>query len=258
MTRRKWTRDETILAFYLYRQIPFKEAKDSHPDVRRLAKLVDRTPSSVKMKIGNFGSFDPELKRQGITGLKNASRLDKEIWDEYHDNWEALIDQSEMLIAEKEVEIEDTANLISSKSEAHPHMRGKESLAMLRIRKNQRIFRKMVLSAYETKCCITGVDIETLLVASHIKPWAESNSSEKLDPHNGLCLNAFHDRAFDRGLIAISDDYSIMVSKQVSHSSNNAVRNLLFRYDGQQMKLPIRYIPGQDFMEWHRTNVYQR
>ena len=256
---RRWTREETIIVFYLYCQIPFKDSNKSHPDVQRFAKLVDRTPSAVNMKIGNFGSFDPELKRRGITGLRNASRLDKEIWDEFHDNWQALIDESERLISEREKEVDGAPDVITpdiEAIEAYTQMQGKERLAVRRVRENQPFFRKAILAAYESECCITGIDIETLLVASHIKPWAESDSSEKLNPQNGLCLNALHDRAFDRGLIAVSDDYMIMVSGQVSYSSNDAVRSLLLGYEGQQIKLPTRFIPRPDFIEWHRNNIF--
>ncbi len=250
---RRWTRDETIIVFYLYCQIPFKDSNKSHTDVQRFAKLVNRTPSAVNMKIGNFGSFDPELKRRGITGLRNASRLDKEIWDEFHDNWQALIDESERLIAEREGKTEITPHI-----GAHTQKYGKERLAVRTVRENQPFFRKAILSAYESECCITGIDIETLLVASHIKPWAESDSSEKLNPQNGLCLNALHDRAFDRGLIAVANDYTIIVSRQVSHTTSAAVRNMLLGYEGQKIKLPTRFIPRPDFMEWHRNNVFVR
>ena len=253
---RKWTREETIIVFYLYCQIPFSKSKKSHPEVRRFAKLVDRTPSSVNMKIGNFGSFDPELRRQGITGLQNASRLDKEIWNEFHDNWRALIDESQRLIAEREAEIGSEPDAIAPDIVAHTQMHGKERMAVRKIRENQPFFRKAILSAYESTCCITGIDIETLLIASHIKPWAESDSTEQLNPRNGLCLNALHDRAFDRGLIAVEDDYSVIVSKRVSHSRNDAVRSLLLGYEGRQIKLPTRFIPGSDFIEWHRNNIF--
>ena len=47
-------------------------------------------------------------------------------------------------------------------------------------------------------------------VGSHIKPWAEDKSN-RLNPHNGICLNSIHDRAFDRGLITIDKGYKIII-----------------------------------------------
>ncbi len=51
------------------------------------------------MKVGNFGSFDENLKAKNISGLKNASKLDRQIWDEFNGNWSALSYESENLIA---------------------------------------------------------------------------------------------------------------------------------------------------------------
>ncbi|WP_184449962.1 HNH endonuclease signature motif containing protein [Rhizobium sp. BK538] len=58
------------------------------------------------------------------------------------------------------------------------------------------------------KCCATGLDIESLLVASHIHPWSASDDQERLDPYNGLLLSAALDAAFDRGLITLSPEGS--------------------------------------------------
>ena len=184
---------------------------------------------------------------------------DKEIWDEFHNDWQTLIDESERLIAEREKALNNILAVDRPlDSEEHTERVGRERLVVRRVRGNQPFFRKAILSAYDSQCCVTGIDIETLLVASHIKPWKESDSTEKLNPQNGLCLNALHDRAFDRGLIAVADDYTIMVSEQVSHSTNDAVRNLLLTYEGRQIKLPSRFVPRHDFIEWHRDNVFAR
>ncbi len=252
---RRWTREELLIVFNLYCRIPFNASSKNHPDVRHTAKLVGRTPDAVNMKIGNFGSFDPELKKREISGLRNASRLDKEIWDEFHSNWQVLIAESERLIAEREGEMNVD---IAHRAPGIYQGEGRERMAVRRIRENQSFFRRAILSVYDNKCCVTGIDIEALLVASHIKPWAESDKTEKLNPQNGLCLNALHDRAFDRGLIAVTDDYTFMVSSQVSHSTSDAARRLLLGYDGQKIELPSRFLPRPDFLSWHRNNIFIR
>ena len=250
--RRRWTREETLIVFNLYCRIPFKVSNKAHPDVQHIAKLIGRTPDSVNMKIGNLGSLDPELKKQGITGLSNRSRLDESVWNEFHNNWEELIDESEKLIAEREHSMGiQTQNLEDVQKE------GKDRKAIRNVRENQPFFRKAVLSAYESRCCVTGIDIETLLIASHIKPWRDSDSTEKLNPQNGLCLNALHDRAFDRGLISIADDYTVVVSKQVRKSSSDALREMLLRYEGRRIELPTRFLPRTDLLEWHRDKIFR-
>ncbi len=251
--RRRWTREETLIVFNLYCRIPFKDSNKAHPDVRYIARLIGRTPDSVNMKVGNFGSLDPELKRRGIRGLTNRSRLDESVWNEFHDNWQELIDESERLIAERE-----RALGIPTRSSENVQREGRDKIAERKVRENQPFFRKAILSAYESRCCVTGIDIETLLVASHIKPWAESDSTEKLNPQNGLCLNALHDRAFDRGLIAVTNDYKVVVSKQVTHSASDAVRKMLLSCDGQKITLPSRFLPRADLLTWHRDNVFVR
>ena len=62
INKRNWTREEEIIVFNLYCKIPFKNSSKNHPEVIKIANLINRTPSSVNMKIGNFGSFDPYFK----------------------------------------------------------------------------------------------------------------------------------------------------------------------------------------------------
>ena len=154
---RRWTREESIIVFNLYLRIPFKDSNKSHPDVLHFATLVDRTPDAVNMKIGNFGSLDPDLQKRGIKGLRNASRLDQAVWNEYHDDWQKLIEESEQLISERE-----SAIGISPQHHKDALPDGTEAMTVRRIRINQQFFRKAILSAYESKCCVTGIDIRTI------------------------------------------------------------------------------------------------
>ena len=239
--------------FNLYCRIPFKDSNKSHPEVRRFAELVGRTPSAVNAKIGNFGSLDPELKKRGISGLSHVAKLDRQVWDEFHQDWEALIDESDALIAARERELASP-----SESEEPAQQEGKEWDVVRKARQNQAFFRNAIISAYNGRCCVTGIDIEPLLIASHIKPWARSDGAEKLNPQNGLCLNALHDRAFDRGLITLAADFTILVSGQIARSANGAVQAMLLGYSGKRIRLPDRFVPRADFLAWHRDNVFRR
>jgi putative restriction endonuclease len=98
MTRDNWTREQTIVALNLYCKIPFNRVSSNHPDIIRIAKIIGRSPNSVKMKIGNFGSFDPELKMRGIVGLGNTSKLDDLVWNEFNNDWSNLAYESELLL----------------------------------------------------------------------------------------------------------------------------------------------------------------
>lgn len=86
----KWSEEETILAFYLYCQVPFSKITKTNPDIIRLAKILGRTPSSVGLKMANLAHFDPELRRRNRTGMSNASKLDEAVANRFCDNWEEL------------------------------------------------------------------------------------------------------------------------------------------------------------------------
>jgi len=88
------------------------------------------------------------------------------------------------------------------------------------------------------------------LVAGHILPWARDEKN-RLNPMNGLCLNALHDRAFDKGLITIDESYNIIVSKKVKHE-------LILQYDKKPIILPDRFLPDQKFLSYHRENIFLR
>ncbi len=71
-----WTEDQTTLALWLYRQIPFNRVASRHPLIQAYAPLIGRNPNAVKMKIGNLGALDPELRARGIVGLAGTSKTD--------------------------------------------------------------------------------------------------------------------------------------------------------------------------------------
>lgn len=251
----RWTREQTIIAFNLYCKIPFQKANSSNPEIQEVARLIGRSVNSVKMKIGNFGSFDPELKAKGIVGLTNTSKLDEEIWKEFNSDWERLAFESEMLIAK--LKNEPTGKVLENDSFFVTI--GKEREALVRLRVNQNFFRQTVLSAYDGTCCITNLSITQLLVASHIKPWSKSDDkTEKVNPQNGLCLNVLYDKAFDCGLITVSPDFRLHVSSKVHHLNESIIVHDWFtRYDNQLIRLPVRFLPHKDFLKYHNDNVFQ-
>ena len=245
MGRRLWTREEEIIVFNLYCKIPFQRASKNHPDVIRVAELIGRTPSAVNMKIGNFGSFDATLRARGIVGLTNASKLDAQIWAEFNDHWDELSFESERLLAE----LQGTRFDMPA---------GYEQLAVARRRVNQNFFRQAVLSAYRNSCCITGLNMSALLIASHIKPWAVGDASERTNPANGLCLNALHDKAFDSGLITVTPDYKIHVATDIAEACGDSAGEKFFTaYDRRSITLPEKFAPLKKFLEYHNDVVFR-
>lgn len=245
---RKWSREENIIVLDLYFRIPFSKSRANHPEFQKIAKIIRRTPASVNLKIGNFGSFDRTLAKKEITGLVHTSKLDKEIWEEFRGKYSLLTDESPKLKASfisKNIPEKDERQRI-----------GKEITGISKKRVGQQFFRDSILASYNGICCITGADDYRLLIASHIKPWRKCTKEEKTNPQNGLCLNALHDKAFDRGLITVDSDYKVKTSKILKMSNNQTIKDFFANHEGKTIKTPERLPPEREFLEWHQKNVF--
>ena len=258
----RWSRDESILALYLYCQIPFARTKANNPEVIRLANLIGRTPASVARKLGNFGSFDPLLAKQGISGLTHSGRAARQVWDEYHSRWNDLVDASTQLLESLSAPVPDSGDPLAKWAcEDEPVIARpvgpSERRATVSVRLFQSFFRRAVLASYEATCCVCGLDVRPLLVASHIKSWALDECT-RTDPENGLCLCSIHDRAFDRGLVAVSEDLQVLVHPTIMASKQPFVRGALVNFHSRPLRLPTRFPPRQEYLSWHRQNVFEQ
>lgn len=245
----KWTKEETILALALYCKIPFGKINKHHPQIVELSKLIGRTPAAVSMKMGNFGRFDTELRERGITGLSHGGKLDKEVWDEYHLDMQTLGEKA------KSLPYMDELMAVEDEVVALPVGRTRSSVVETRV--NQGYFRSAVLSAYNRKCCVTGLAVPSLLIASHIKPWSDSDpKTERTNPCNGLCLNSLHHEAFDNGIFTIDTDYRILVSKTAKERYTSEVFHDFFeKYEGKVITLPHRFLPSKEMIEYHNSKL---
>jgi len=257
MKSTNWSREETIVAFNLYCKIPFGKINKSNPEVIRLAKIIGRTPSSVGMKLGNLGRFDPELQKRGVGGLSQGSKMDEVVWNEFHGNWDSLAYESERLLLHFQNKNEA---LLEQESVDTPLPIGADKLQSVKVRVNQRFFRDAVLSAYDNKCCITGLDQPRLLIASHIKPWKDSDpATERTNPRNGLCLSALYDKAFDEGFMTITPEFRILLSKSLREAlPHKVVQETFLRYEGKKIEMPQRFFPLKEALEWHNQLVFVR
>lgn len=255
MSSSKWTRTELIIAFNLYCKIPFGKIHIHNPEIVSLAKVLRRTPSAVSWKLANFASLDPSLKKRSIAGASHGSKMDAEVWNEFNGDWDRLAFESEMLLAQemgKRVEDVSGVELVDLPKA------GIERESLVKIRVNQSFFRRSVLAAYNFRCCITGLEIPELLNASHIIPWSKDEVN-RVNPRNGLCLNALHDRAFDKGLITVTPEHVVRVSPRIKKiSSDKIVSDLLVKYDGVSIQKPKRFFPDAKFLEYHNDVVFKK
>jgi putative restriction endonuclease len=244
-----WTKEESILAINLYCKIPFGQMHSRNADVIELAELIDRTPGSVARRLGNFVSLDPKLKERGIRGLENASNLDKEIWHEYMQNWDEQFIEGEKLLAKKKHSTIEKVNHIDLDN--LKEVEGKERERLVIVRVNQSLFRKIVLSNFNYQCCITGIKIPELIVASHILPWSKDKGN-RLNPKNGLALNTLHDKAFDCGLITVTENLKIKVSpKFYAQQDVISIKQNFIDYDGKGLIAPNKFYPDAEFLKVH-------
>ena len=200
------------------------------------------------MKLVNLASLDPAHQRRNVSGLRNASRLDREIFEEFFSNWEALAVESEQALARLAIPTDHEATLPEGPTDRQQ---------IVRVRIVQRFFRAAVLASYENSCTMCGITIAELLNASHIIPWSQ-NTVRRADPTNGLSLCSLHDRAFDRGLLCIDDNHRIVVSDLLRIEQPSEVHRVsLIAIGGKRIRLPHRFHPDQDALKFHRGNVFR-
>lgn len=251
---KNWTREEHILAFNLYCQIPFGTIGMGNPRVIELAKLIGRSPGAVSYKLTNFARLDPSLKARGIRGHEHGAEGEEQVWHEFGEHPESLAFESEQLRARLLGKpVEEVADI----DERDLPRAGKEREAIVRVRVNQSFFRRRIISAYAARCCVTGLAAPELLVASHIIPWAD-DVQNRLNPRNGLCLNALHDRAFDRGLMWIEDGFIIRFSKRLAASRKKVADETavwLTSFAGQSLRLPKTFSPDPSLLSRHAVRA---
>ena len=246
---RDWNRDEHILAFNLYCKIPYGTMHGRNPRVIELAGLLGRSVGSVGLKLSNFARLDPALQARGVRGLIHGAKGEEEVWDEFRRQPEALAYESQRLLAERLGRpLEEVAEIEMKDLPAA----GIERQSIVRVRVNQSFFRSRIISAYAFRCCVTGLAVRELLVASHIVPWAQ-DIANRLNPRNGLCLNALHDRAFDRGLMWIDEQFCIHFSKRMRGVVNEsgAALGWLTSFEGRPLLLPNRFSPDPALLRRH-------
>lgn len=257
-SRQGWTRRQLLVAFKLYCQMPFGMFHSRNPEIIRCAGLIGRTPSSLAMKLSNIASLDPEITNSGKSGLKGASAADRAMWDEMQSDWSNFaVESHEAYLKLGGIDDSELAVGGAYADQQEIDYTGADKIALAKVRVGQGFFRKAVLSAYDNKCCITGLSVPDLLVASHIVPW-RIDEKNRLNPKNGLSLSMLHDRAFDLGIITINEDMTVRVSNKGLFDVGDFCKSALFSYHGLPISLPEKFIPDRDFLNHHRVHVFEK
>ena len=251
-TRTNWTRQQLLVAFDLYCRIPFGRISSRNPEIVHTAELIGRSPASLSMKMGNIASLDPAITSTGRAGLGNASRSDRAMWEEMNADWERFANEAQKALQDLQMVGQSDVNEVIPEIE-DSRREGIDRPVETTARVGQSFFRTAVLSAYDQRCCITGLSIPRLLVASHIVPWSH-DPANRVNPRNGLLLSALHDRAFDAGLLTVNDDMTVKVSP--SYSDDEFFSSAVAAYQGKPIRLPERFHPDREFLAYHRENIF--
>ncbi|WP_018613255.1 HNH endonuclease [Segetibacter koreensis] len=255
MSIRAWTRDELILALNLYLKLPFGKLHSRTPEIIHLARIIERTPGSVAMRLNNFASVDPYHIGRGVKGLSGGKKQVDPIWNEFINSKDELLFESERILAEKEQQtIESKYEDILTGTE---NLKGETKIREVKTRVNQNVFRQIVIANYSGRCAVTGIDIPDLLVASHIIPWSK-NEEQRLNPENGICLSALYDKAYDKGYIGINENFEMLLSTSLHTKQKEIFYHQYFKpLIGKKIILPTKYYPNKNFLQFHLDVIFK-
>ncbi len=103
-------------------------------------------------------------------------------------------------------------------------LKGTEVERVVKQRVGQDAYRRAMIEYWGGACAVTGLELPTLLRASHAKPWADCESdAERLDVYNGFLLTANLDALFDRFLISFNDDGCLLSSATLTYAHRQAL-----------------------------------
>jgi len=241
-------------ALVLYLNTAFGRLHNRNPDVINLAKFLGRTPSAVALKLVNLAALDNSISQRG---MGNTSEMDRQVWSEFVSKPDQVIEtfakQSELMTPLDALRPEANPSRGMDEDGVASQFHGNDKRVETTRRVGQDLFRQMILVSYQNRCALTGIEDKRLLNASHIVPWKD-DSQNRVNPSNGICLNALHDRAFDRHLITFDEDYKMKIAAHVPI----VARRQLERVDSGGLELPTRFLPDQEFLEQHRRVFYQK
>ena len=189
------------------------------------------------------------------------------MWTEFHSNLNELGPESEQLLHDlftsdndREVDFleRDKVRLVPT-TKLTPPLGPTETTASVRVRRGQQFFRQTVLNSYGVRCCISGINVPRLLVASHIKPWRDF-PDERLNPRNGLCLSSLHDAAFDAGLITLDEKLNVVLSRRLkNYFPQPSLEQNFLSFEGEPISLPEKLAePDAGFLDYHRKKIFKR
>lgn len=120
-------------------------------------------------------------------------------------------------------------------------------------------FRRKVLRAYESRCCVCGYDLRLRdtpagIEAAHIMWWQAGGPDIE---SNGLALCTLHHKVFDLGGFTVNaDGLTLVFSQEISGETQ---RDWLLGFHGKSLLRPQSeiYFPDREFLDWHQNTIFK-
>ena len=134
-------------------------------------------------------------------------------------------------------------------AEISPLREGRDRRALIKSRVNQSAFRNYLFRRYN-HCRLCSVSEPSLLVASHIKPWSQSNARERLDVDNGFLFCPNHDQLFDQGWITLDDSGKICLAKELCQRDRDSM------HINENMQITL-WEGNKAYLTYHREKIFK-
>ena len=255
--------------------------------VPSLARLFSRPPSSVLAKMANLdGSRSHGGRYDALAGailrddpaafahiyrvMLHAIRAEGIGTDRLPDFLElegggelALLGQDELQTSMLEASLRE--QIAREATGSGLSERDTERILLAAARVGQHVFALNVLANCGSQCVFCGLQPtafggKRMLLAGHIKPWKDSNSTERLDPRNGLAACPAHDVAFDTGLLTVNGGLRIHMARSLADATS--VDPMARQYFGrpplrERLLLPDgAHPPARKYLDWHRDHIF--
>lgn len=226
-----------------------RENKESITKSEKYSKTINTITNHLKNKLGyNINLYEISDPKEVLsTKDKYFSHDEFYIKNQtgnrmYSRALDLYIEFLELNVSKLNTTLNATEDIVSDSSLTELE---KESIILSRI--GQGKFRENLLKLWG-HCAVSGFDDVRLLVASHIKPWRDSDNSEKIDKFNGLLLLPTYDKLFDIGLISFENNGKIKISNSLKDYEKLGIST--------NTKIELKN-ENQKYMEYHRENLFQ-
>lgn len=223
--------------------------------------------SSFKRKIdiyrshsGQPSSSNPTI---GCIVLSNPIFFEQKYWIDNPADWRPSIVQGKTYNTDSEIGMSIWSKVLNSirlsgsgdilSTDLPPSQQYNYGIQKIRV--GQGAFRINVTESYSRRCAISGERTLPVLQAAHIKSYSEAGPN---DTSNGLLLRSDLHTLYDKGYLAITEDYSIEISPRLHEEFSNG--RDYYKYHGKKLLIlpdDLRDYPNKEFLRWHNEQYFR-